>query len=542
MDLKHPLSNFTTPTLDSDIFMTEIIPNSDDRASTPEMLEARAEEIRNLIKRKTFKVILKEDLPADANVLPGRFVLALKSTVDGKIFHKARFVIGGHRDRLKNFMVHSSQTLQPSSIRLLLALASIFGFQVWTSDVTQAYLQSAIPLSRDLFLDSKVPELELSPDQCMQILRPLYGLTESGDLWFQTLQQHHTLDLKMSHLKSDPSFHFIKSGNTLSGISGTYVDDLLRAGTENFKQLSSKTNQRFDMKQPSTPPCDFSGFRLQFNIDNIMQTSQISYMSKLEELESTATFSDFRSMRMKLAWLAHTRPDCLFEISHLAQITESMFLKSPSSFTTRLNRSTRYAKRHKISISFPQLILPNVKVIGYSDASFGNNMDLSSQLGYIILLTDSSNQAIPIHFKSYKAKRLCRSAMAAEVIAFADLFDTATTLCKELAVLLNRNVNLDLFTDSKSLFDIISRGSKTSEKRLMLDVAASREGFKNKDISNIGLVRSEHNIADGLTKQMAQGTIRNLLETSTHQPQPVQWIIRHDFDKQQSPSQSDSNT
>lgn len=176
-NVKIPLTQFSTPSFESDVFMTEIILQKDERSKTPEMLKARADEIKNLIKRKTFKVILKEELPLNANILPGRFVLALKSTTDGKIFHKARFVIGGHRDKLKNFMVHSSQTLQPSSIRLLLALASIFGFDVWTSDVTQAYLQSAIPLSRDLFLDSSVPELELSPHQCMKILRPLYGLS-----------------------------------------------------------------------------------------------------------------------------------------------------------------------------------------------------------------------------------------------------------------------------------------------------------------------------------------------------------------------------
>ena len=108
-DLNHALTPFKSPSINDDIFITEIIPQKDPRSQTPEMQKAKLDEIRNLMKRGTFKVVLKEDIPDDANVLPGRFVLALKSDIDGKIIHKARFVIGGHRDKLKNFMVHSSQ-------------------------------------------------------------------------------------------------------------------------------------------------------------------------------------------------------------------------------------------------------------------------------------------------------------------------------------------------------------------------------------------------------------------------------------------------
>ena len=528
--LKQSLTNFMSPSDSDDIFMTEIIPTKDSRSQSPEMMKARREEIANLIKRGTFKIILKEDVPTNANILPGRFVLSLKSTIDGTIKHKARFVIGGHRDKLKNLMVHSSQTLQPQSIRLLLALACIFGFPIWTSDVSQAYLQSAIPLSRDLFLSSTVPELELDATQCLQIIQPLYGLSESGDLWYHTLQQHHLKDLGMKQLCSDSSFFYLLKDHILQGMSGTYVDDLLRAGDPEFLQLSKQTEKRFEMKTPATPPCDFSGFRINYTAEQLLQQTQRHYIKKLENVENDCSFSSFRSMRMRLAWLSHTRPDCSFEISRLAQVTEHSFINSPSTYVSLLNKATRYATRHDVSIIFPQLDQPSLKIIGYSDASFSNNMDLSSQLGFIIFLQDNTNAIIPQVFKSYKAKRLCRSAMAAEVIAFSDLFDSAYTLKRELSILLNRTISLELFTDSKSLFDAISKGSRTSEKRLMLDVATARQGFRSGEISNIGLVRSERNVADGLTKPMAQAALREILQTGEHSPSPVQWIIRHTSD------------
>ena len=115
----------------------------------------------------TFKIILLEEIPPDAKILPGRFVLAIKSTKNNQIKYKARFVIGGHRDNLKQLMVHNTPILQPQFIRLLLALAVSHGFDTWTSDVIQVFFQSAVSLLRDIFLTKDIPEFDLKPAQAM---------------------------------------------------------------------------------------------------------------------------------------------------------------------------------------------------------------------------------------------------------------------------------------------------------------------------------------------------------------------------------------
>lgn len=98
-----------------EVFLTEVLKHGDHRATAPEMDEAKKREIRGLFDRGTFRVVAIEDITPDANVLPGRFVLAVK-TNDGVIKHKARFVIGGHRDKMKRMIVHSSQNIQPSTV------------------------------------------------------------------------------------------------------------------------------------------------------------------------------------------------------------------------------------------------------------------------------------------------------------------------------------------------------------------------------------------------------------------------------------------
>ena len=140
-------------------------------------------------------------------------------------------------------------------------------------------------------------------------------------------------------------------------------------------------------------------------------------------------------------------------------------------------------------------------------------------------LGDDSTAIIPINFKSYKSRRVTRSSMAGEVIAFSDLFDVATTLGAQLSTILGRQIPVQLFTDSKSLLDVISKGSRTSGKR-MLNIAAAREGFKNNTISDIGFVPSSNNMADWLTKQMNQAMLWEAINSGVLSIQPEQWIVR----------------
>ena len=92
-----------------------------------------------------------------------------------------------------------------------------------------------------------------------------------------------------------------------------------------------------------------------------------------------------------------------------------------------------------------------------------------------MFLSDSTGAAAPMYFRSYKWRMATRSVMAAEVIVFSYIFDCAYTLGNELSKMLDCKVPTVLRMDCKSLFDVISKGSWTSEKRTMIDISAVRE-------------------------------------------------------------------
>lgn len=63
------------------------------------------------------------------------------------------------------------------------------------------------------------------------------------------------------------------------------------------------------------------------------------------------------------------------------------------------------------------------------------------------------------------------------MILISDMSDVAISTKREVEYLLSMNASLQLLTDNKSLFDVISKGSRTSEKRTRLDIFVSREHF-----------------------------------------------------------------
>lgn len=110
-----------------------------------------------------------------------------------------------------------------------MALATILGFDIWSLNVKQPYIQSASALQLDDFIRSD--EMELYPGELLKLVKPFHRLSDSGDNWSERFAKFHTKNLRMQQSTGDFSLFFHRVANQLVALSGTYVDEVMQAST-----------------------------------------------------------------------------------------------------------------------------------------------------------------------------------------------------------------------------------------------------------------------------------------------------------------------
>lgn len=119
-------------------------------------------------------------------------------------------------------------TARQHSVLVLLVFAAIFGFRLYSTDVTQGYLQSAEEIMRDVYI-KPTGEFELGPGQLLKLLKPLYGLADGEDYRRKKMFDNLKEELGMQTQTTDGAFFFKLVDDKLSGMGVTYVDDSLQA-------------------------------------------------------------------------------------------------------------------------------------------------------------------------------------------------------------------------------------------------------------------------------------------------------------------------
>ena len=509
------------------LHLTEVLNPSDPRCSTDMFAKAKEHEVKNLEARGTWKVVKRDSVPHGANLLSGKFVLSLKNANSPREKAKARYVAQGFKDLEKPFLVHNTTALRQSSIKLILSVASLLNFRVFTHDITQAYLQSDSPLTREVYLEPTEKDrklFNLMDNEVLRLLLPLYGMSDAGDYWLVTVDKHAKHDLGMKPMASDPSLYVLQGAVSTEGVMGVYVDDFLLAGLKKLEEITQATLQKFESRERQWDNVEFFGSEIMSRQGQFYNLSQAPHSKKLTVLPLNTTFTSFRSKRSEVAWVTNTRPDICCATNRAAQITERNFdvnaVKELNSAIKRLRDNPNTV------LEFPKLLTSSLHLRVYCDASFASNRDFTSQLGFIILLCDKQNNCHVLDFGSKKSRRVVRSVLGGEVYAFAEAFDRAYMLRHDLQRILNQPIPLWMLTDSKQMFDVITKASQTTERRLMIDIVATREAYNNYEISNVGLIATEYNPADGLTKIAHCPALESITHKKRDDIKVRQWIFR----------------
>ncbi|KAF1934823.1 hypothetical protein EJ02DRAFT_460893, partial [Clathrospora elynae] len=501
----------------------------------------------DLVGRGVFKFELyNEEAHGSIRIFKSRLVREVKGKTT-KPYEKSRLVIQGYQDHGKEAILTQSPTIQHCSQRVIMALAPALlqlGMTIELCDITQAYPQAQTNLKRTILahlpteLMSRYPEGTL-----LHVIKPLYGIAEAGVHWWTTYHGHHCKELNMSTSTYDPCLLVTNAvtkavTNTdadadadadVFGLVGMQTDNTLMLGTATFLSLEEK---KLEMAHFQSKPkavlmqdvqLDFNGCTLTMDNDkailNLRQKGQGGKI-KLVDIKASDCAQQYMEQRARGAYIASTcQPEASFDLSVAAQA------QKPSEDDIRaLNKRLKWQMESlNCGLRYIPVDLINAKLMVFVDGSFANNSDLSSQLGFILMLVNKSTNADStftirsnvIHYSSTKCKRVTRSVLASEIYGMVNGFDIGIAIA----------TTLRMITERLGLAAVPLLGT-TKEKRLMIDIIALRQSYERRKITEIRWINGDNNPADAFTKASPNRALERFIDSNELTVRIEGWVQR----------------
>ena len=234
------------------------VKNSPDRSLWE---KAMAEELATLNKMGTYEMIPQELLPPDSNIVDCRYVYKIKYNSQGEVArYKARLVARGFTQRA-GVDYDESEVYAPvcsyESLRTALAIATANDYEIVCADIKNAYLIGK--LTTPVYMRQPPgPNQERDKQgrpKVLKLLRPLYGLKNSGHIFANVLHEFlHEYGLKSC--TGDRCFFRMQNGKEQLMVL-TYVDDLTVCGSKAMvDSFMSALRNRFVLQESETGEID----------------------------------------------------------------------------------------------------------------------------------------------------------------------------------------------------------------------------------------------------------------------------------------------
>lgn len=115
-------------------------------------------------------------------------------------------------------------------------------------------------------------------------------------------------------------------------------------------------------------------------------------------------------------------------------------------------------------------------------------------------------------FQSRKSKQVLRSGLPAKACAFLNGFDAAYRIESDFTRIQSQTYMNLIYTDSLQLFDTLTKGKRTKDRRPMTDILAVRELNKRSETKGIGYIKGNDISANGLRKLKKNGVLKKLFD------------------------------
>lgn len=493
-------TNTSTATISEDIMVTQDISFN----------LAKQREIKSWIENDVFEEVQDEG----QKCISTRWVCTLKETLAG-LAPKARLVARGFEELDVSELQKDSPTCASESLRLLVAVICQNQWTLNSMDIKSAFLQGT-EISRDIYI--RPPPEAASEGKLWKLKKCVYGLADASLYWYKRVKET-VLKAGGFMSKVDPAvFYWLDQDCAVMGVLGCHVDDFMWGGTPHFSStVVPHLKSVFQVGREEHDHFCYVGIDF-VTTDRKIQVHQESYIhhmlpihidpSRATEHNSDLNDEEIEQLRSKIGqilWVARqTRPDVIFDASSLASNIKNATVQT----IHEANRIVCKLKSKKVALNFQHLGRNRaLKMIMFSDASFGNLSDGGTQGGHLILLMGENGKFSPLTWQSKRVKRVVRSTLAGETLAMSDGVDNAVFLATLFSELTSGDAEhappIICVTDSRSLVDALKSTKSVSEKRLRLEISSIKELVQAQKVEQVLWHNTNKQLADCLTKKGA---------------------------------------
>ncbi|KAK1607739.1 hypothetical protein QYE76_031412 [Lolium multiflorum] len=487
--------------------------------------EAMKSEMGSMYDNKVWTLV---DLPDSRKAVENKWIFKRKTDADGNItVYKARLVAKGFR-QIQG--VDYDETFSPvaklKSVRILLAIAAFFDYEIWQMDVKTAFLNGDI--EEELYMVQ--PKGFVDPknaDKVCKLQRSIYGLKQASRSWNRRFDKV-IKDFGFIQCHGEACIYKKVSGSSVAFLI-LYVDDILLIGNdiELLSSVKGYLNNSFSMKDLGEASYILGIKIYRDRSRRLIGLSQSTYLDKIlkkfrmdeskkgflpmlpgkvlsktqgpataEERERMSQIPYASAVGSIMYAMLCTRPD----IAHDVSLTSRYQSDPGMEHWTAVKNILKYLKRTKdmfLCYGGDQELV----VTSYTDASWNTDPDDSkSQSGYVFILNGAA-----VSWASSKQCTVAKSSTESEYIAASEASSEAVWMKRfivELGVVPSALDPLVIYCDNMGA--IANAHEPRSHKRLKhikLRYHSIREYIEDGEVK-ICKVHTDLNVADPLTKAL----------------------------------------
>ena len=474
-----------------------------------------------LTSRKTWRLVPR---PAGRKLVDSKWVFKLKRNPDGSIArYKARLVARGFtQEHGVDYQETFAPTVKVAAIRIILALAAHFDWDVEQMDVVTAFLEADI--AEDIYM--RQPEGYRQVDQhgeelVCKVLKSIYGLKQAPRNWNKTVSAW-LVEYGFKQSTVDPCIYTFAAAGDLY-ILALYVDDSIMAGPpgsfiSDFKRAFGK---RFNV-QDLGPVSWLLGMTVErdraagvlkvgqrqyildmlerFNMSDCKPVSTPMTVGALSEATASEVLSPdvpYQSLIGSLLYASvSTRPDITMAVSHL-----SRYMARPS--TVHWEQAKRVLRYLQGTLDW-QLVYgageSTATLTGYSDADFAGDADgRRSRTAFVFLLNGAA-----VSWKSQRQPTVALSTAEAEYMALTAATQEAVFLRQLLQEMGQPPASGTLIHEDNQSCIALCKNTMTTgrSKHIEVKMHFCREKQESGEIV-VDYCPTEEMLADGLSKPLA---------------------------------------